>query len=125
MHSFPFFLFLPLPSMLIDYFNEPCIAQPNRVRTCIHNCFKFLFHSDSSAEDVDFNFSEEPQRLPLEEAFGDEVSGDAVPAPAPLPQRAPAPVMEPDTDHMSAVQELVEALARPFTVSSSNNDLYH
>lgn len=72
----------------------------------------------------------ESQQLPLEEAFGDEVSGDAVPAPAPLPQRAPprappqsappvrapAPVSE-SSDHMSAVEELVEALARPFTVS--------
>ncbi|XP_053605559.1 cuticlin-3 [Plodia interpunctella] len=73
--------------------------------------------NDSSAEGSETNIVEEHQRLPLEEAFGDEVSGDAVPAPAPLAtaQRPPAPVMEPDTDHMSAVNELVEALARPFT----------
>lgn len=43
MHSFPFFLFLPLPSMFIDYFNDPCIAQPNRVRICSHNCFNSFF----------------------------------------------------------------------------------
>ncbi|KAI8420758.1 hypothetical protein MSG28_007972 [Choristoneura fumiferana] len=70
---------------------------------------------DSSAEEVAESSIIEDTRLPLEEAFGDEVSGDVVPAPAPLPQRAPAPVMEPDSDHMSAVEELVEALARPFT----------
>lgn len=62
---------------------------------------------------------EHHQRLPLEEAFGDEVSGDIVQAPAPLPQRAPPPVMEStESDHgMSSVEELVEALSRPFTVS--------
>lgn len=38
--------------------------------------------------------------------------------PSPAPQRAPAPVVEADSDHMSAVEELVEALARPFTVSN-------
>lgn len=77
-----------------------------------------LISSDSSAEDGGLSDLDEA-RLPLEEAFGDEVSGDVVLAPAPLPQVAPAPVVEPDTDHdhRSAVEELVEALARPFTVS--------
>lgn len=80
--------------------------------------------NDSSSED-ESGLLEEHQRLPLEEAFGDEVSGNAVPAPAPLPQRAPTPlpqrapppIMESsDTDHrMSSVEELVEALSRPFT----------
>ncbi|XP_048477725.1 uncharacterized protein LOC105382310 [Plutella xylostella] len=85
--------------------------------------------NDSSLEDdLHDHMASESQHLPLEEAFGDEVSGDAVPAPAPLPQRAPprappqsappvrapAPVSE-SSDHMSAVEELVEALARPFT----------
>ncbi|CAG9579667.1 unnamed protein product [Danaus chrysippus] len=72
-------------------------------------------HNDigDSLEESDLSLAEDHQRLPLEEAFGDEVSGDAVPAPA--PQRAPAPVVEADSDHMSAVEELVEALARPFT----------
>lgn len=91
--------------------------------------------NDSSAEDGGLL---DEMRLPLEEAFGDEVSGDAVSAPAqqpqrapvpqpqrvpvPQPQRAPAPVNEPDTDHMSAVEELVEALARPFTERATNID---
>ncbi|OWR47355.1 Cuticlin-1 [Danaus plexippus plexippus] len=72
-------------------------------------------HNDigDSLEESDLSLAEDHQRLPLEEAFGDEVSGDAVPSPA--PQRAPAPVVEADSDHMSAVEELVEALARPFT----------
>lgn len=80
----------------------------------------FVIFSDSSVEDGDLQLLQASQHLPLEEAFGDAVSGDAVPAPAPLPQRAPAPVVEPNTDHMSAVEELVEALARPFTVSISS-----
>ncbi|XP_026759783.1 cuticlin-1 [Galleria mellonella] len=71
--------------------------------------------NDSSAEDAESSLLEDHQRLPLEEAFGDEVSGDAVPPPAPLSHRPPAPVVEPESDHMSAVNELVEALARPFT----------
>ncbi|XP_059058630.1 cuticlin-1 [Achroia grisella] len=71
--------------------------------------------NDSSAEESQEGLLEEHQRLPLEEAFGDEVSGDAVPPPAPLSHRPPAPVVEPESDHMSAVNELVEALARPFT----------
>ncbi|CAH0583170.1 unnamed protein product [Chrysodeixis includens] len=76
--------------------------------------------NDSSAEDGGLSDLDEA-RLPLEEAFGDEVSGDVVLAPAPLPQVAPAPVVEPDTehDHRSAVEELVEALARPFTDRST------
>lgn len=78
----------------------------------------FYFSDSSSEDDTDIHIAEESQHLPLEEAFGDEVSGDAVPAPAPLPQRMPAPVVESDGDHMSAVEELVEALARPFTVSA-------
>ncbi|XP_061704931.1 cuticlin-1 [Cydia pomonella] len=77
--------------------------------------------NDSSSEEVAESSLIEETRLPLEEAFGDEVSGDAVPAPAPLPQRAPAPVVE-DSDHMSAVEELVEALARPFTDRPSDLD---
>lgn len=68
--------------------------------------------NDSTAED-DISMIEN-QRLPLEEAFGDEVSGEAVPAPVPLLQRSPAPVVEPDTDHLAAVEELAEALSRPF-----------
>ncbi|XP_045767669.1 uncharacterized protein LOC123868993 [Maniola jurtina] len=68
---------------------------------------------DNTVEESDLSLAEDHQRLPLEEAFGDEVSGDAVPAPA--PQRAPAPVRESDADRMAAVEELVEALARPFT----------
>lgn len=78
-----------------------------------------LLSSDSSSdpEEAESNISEESVPPPLDELFGDEVSGDAVPPPAPLPQRAPAPVMEANTDHMAAVEELVEALARPFTVS--------
>ncbi|XP_045496939.1 uncharacterized protein LOC123695213 [Colias croceus] len=67
------------------------------------------------SDETDMSLAEDHQRLPLEEAFGDEVSGEAVPAPAPLPQRAPAPVVEPDHDRMAAVEELVQALARPFT----------
>ncbi|XP_022825776.1 uncharacterized protein LOC111355902 [Spodoptera litura] len=78
--------------------------------------------NDSSAEDGGLSDLSEEARLPLEEAFGDEVSGDVVLAPAPLPQRAPAPVIEPETDHMSAVEELVEALARPFTDRPTNID---
>ncbi|XP_041989047.1 uncharacterized protein LOC121740424 [Aricia agestis] len=74
---------------------------------------------ESSIEDADLALAEDHQRLPLEEAFGDEVSGDAVAAPAPMPHIAPASLPqrapEPDTDRMSAVEELVEALARPFT----------
>lgn len=34
----------------------------------------------------------------------------------------PAPVVESDGDHMSAVEELVEALARPFTVSVQHEE---
>lgn len=78
--------------------------------------------NDSSAEDGGLSDISDEARLPLEEAFGDEVSGDVVLAPAPLPQRAPAPVIEPESDHMSAVEELVEALARPFTDRPSNID---
>lgn len=52
----------------------------------------------------------------LDESFGDAVSGDIVEAPAPLKQRSPAPVVEAESDH-SAVDELVQALTRPFTVS--------
>ncbi|XP_045449099.1 cuticlin-1 [Melitaea cinxia] len=63
---------------------------------------------DSSLEESDLSLAED-HHLPLE-AFGDEVSGDAVPAPAPHPTQ-PAP----HADRMSAVEELMEALARPFT----------
>lgn len=87
----------------------------NILAKIIYTYYIFPNCSDSSAEDGGLS---DEIRLPLEEAFGDEVSGDVVPAPAPLPQRAPAPVVEPETDHMSAVEELVEALARPFTVST-------
>ncbi|CAH0723608.1 unnamed protein product, partial [Brenthis ino] len=62
---------------------------------------------DASLEDSDHSIPEsEEQRLPLEEAFGD-VSGHAVPPPA--PQR-------------SAMEELVDALSRPFTDHSSDID---
>ncbi|CAH2085346.1 unnamed protein product [Euphydryas editha] len=63
---------------------------------------------DSSIEESDLSLAED-HRMPLE-AFGDEVSGDAVPAPAPHPPQPP-----PHADRMSAVEELMEALARPFT----------
>lgn len=53
----------------------------------------------------------------LDESFGDAVSGDIVEAPAPLKQRSPAPVVEAESDY-SAVDELVQALTRPFTVSA-------
>ncbi|CAG4969773.1 unnamed protein product [Parnassius apollo] len=72
--------------------------------------------SDSSAEGSDTSLAEEYQRLPLEEAFGDEVAGDVVPAPAPLPQRAPAPVMESESDQISSLEDAFESLnRRPFT----------
>lgn len=94
------------------YISFPCITLS---QSPVQNKFNFPFR-DNAVEESDLSLAEDHQRLPLEEAFGDEVSGDAVPAPA--PQRAPAPIAESNADRMSAVEELVEALARPFTVSN-------
>lgn len=91
-----------------------------RIKFCFNLWHITYFFSDSSAEGSDTSLAEEYQRLPLEEAFGDEVSGDVVPAPAPLPQRAPAPVEEPDSDQISTLEEAFESLnRRPFTVSKA------
>ncbi|GBP51716.1 hypothetical protein EVAR_96267_1 [Eumeta japonica] len=71
-------------------------------------------HRDNNDISDENEESSEVNSQPLEELFGDAVSGDAVAPPAPL-QRKPAPVVETGTDHQAAVEELVEALARPFT----------
>lgn len=68
-----------------------------------------------TGEDMESPMENEPL---LDDSFGDAVSGDIVEAPAPLKQRSPAPVIEAEAEN-SAVDELMQALTRPFTVSNT------